>query len=71
MELLGQPLSIQNTDSRNWLVTSPSAVSTSGGETISFTVAVPRDGDLSIAEIQVKALRRAVELLTLAIPPAG
>lgn len=63
MKLLGMPFSIQNTDGPDWLVTWQDAVRTTQGESISFTVAIPRRADLSIAEVQRYAAKRAVELL--------
>jgi hypothetical protein len=71
MEFIGQPFSIQTTTGPSWLVTWRDAVRhTVEGElleTVSFTVAVPRNGDLSVSEVQTFALKRAVELLQMAI----
>lgn len=71
MELLGTPFIIQNTKGRQWLVTWNDAV-THGTkdevyERISFTVSIPRKANLSIEEVQVYALKRAEELLQVAI----
>ena len=68
MKLLGQPFSIQNTDAHIWLVSWQGAVAdTATGEAVSFTVAVPRQADLSIEAVQKYALKRGVELLQQAI----
>lgn len=70
MKLLGQPFTIQNTD-EGWLVNWPNAVMHGDAnnpiETISFTVALPRSANLSIAEVQTFALKRAQELLQTVI----
>lgn len=67
MKYLGSPFSIQNTDGPDWLVTWQDAVVTTPmGETVSFTVAIPRSANLSMAEVQKYALKRAVELLRTA-----
>jgi hypothetical protein len=70
LELLGSPVVLQNTTGKDWLVTWAPAVTTSVGELVSFTVAIPRKAELSIAEIQRFALKRAVEILQDAIDPA-
>lgn len=66
MEYLGQPFVIQNT-SEGWLVTWTDAVQhgpkDAPNETVSFTVLLPRRGDLTISEVQTYALKRAEELL--------
>lgn len=62
MELLGQPVLIQNTDGNFWLVTCSDLVTTTQGEAVSFTTAVPRGGQ-SMAEIQRQAAQKAIELL--------
>lgn len=62
MELLGRPVLIQNTDERVWLVTCDDLVTTTQGEAVSFTTAVPQ-GTQSLAEIQRQAAQRAIELL--------
>jgi hypothetical protein len=72
MEYLGQPFQIQNTADRGWLVTWSDAIGvrTEDGEpveSVSFTVALPRRADLTIAEVQTYALKRAVELLQVLI----
>lgn len=71
MELLGQPLIIQNTAEHGWVVTWTDAVRHWSGdelvETVSFTVALPRRADLTIAELQTFAMKRAAELLQVAI----
>jgi hypothetical protein len=76
MELLGQPFLIQNTADHGWLVTWTDAVArrTADGEaieTVSFTVALPRRSDLTIAEVQTFAVRRAMELLRTLIQAPG
>ena len=72
MKYLGSPFSIQNTDGPDWLVSWQDAVvTTPTGETISFTVAIPRSANLSMAEVQQYALKRAVELLQNAIRHPG
>lgn len=63
MKLLGQPFVLQNTDGPDWLITSDAAVTTSQGESVSFTVAVPRRADLPVVELQRLAVLRAKELL--------
>lgn len=67
MKLLGTPFVIQNTEGPTWLVTWSDAVSSTDGETISFTVEIPRSAHLSLAEVQTYAIKRAVELLQVAI----
>lgn len=71
MELLGQPFIIQNTVEHGWLVTwNDVALHRSNGEvfeSMSFTVALPRNANLSIAEVQTYALKRAAELLQVVI----
>jgi hypothetical protein len=71
MKLLGQPFSIQNTAEHGWLVTWTDAVvhrvDGEPVEAISFTVAVPRNVNLSMSDVQTYALKRAVELLQVAI----
>ena len=67
MANLGQPFIIQNTDGPTWFVTWRDAVSTDAGETVSFTVEIPRRADLTLAEAQKYAMKRAVELLQIAI----
>lgn len=66
MEALGQPFVIQNT-SEGWRVTWTDAVlqgsETQIKESVSFTVMLPRRADLTIAEVQTFAAKRAVELL--------
>ncbi|NDZ11515.1 hypothetical protein C7T35_01280 [Variovorax sp. WS11] len=66
MEFLGQPFGIQNT-SEGWLVTWNDAVlhgpKGAPDESVSFTVLLPRRADLTIAEVQTYALKRAAELL--------
>lgn len=69
MEYLGQPFAIQNTADHFWLVTWGDAVSikTESGlqvESVSFTVSIPKRANLTIAEVQRHALKRAVELLS-------
>lgn len=69
MELIGTPVTIQNTP-RAWLVSWPDAVrhgpeSEPDLENVSFTVAIPRNAKLTIEEVQTYALKRAVELLQL------
>lgn len=71
MELIGQPLEIQNT-SDGWLVTWTDAVkhgtkAAPDIERISFTVLLPRAAYLTIAEVQTYAMKRAAELLRVAI----
>lgn len=68
MAKLGQPFVIQNTDGPTWFVTWTDAVKSSTGETVSFTVEIPRRADLTLAEAQSYAMKRAVELLQYAIP---
>lgn len=68
MNLLGQPFQIQNTTGPNWLVTWHHAARISNErdetlESVSFTVAIPRQSHLTIEELQRHALKRAQELL--------
>lgn len=64
MENLGEPFSIQNTTGADWLVTWRDAVTLRAtGESVSFTVAIPRNAELSISEVQRYAMKRAVEIL--------
>ena len=63
MKLVGMPFSIQNTDGQHWLVTWQNAAHNPDGESISFTIAAPKNSGLSVADIQQFALRRAIELL--------
>ncbi len=71
MEIIGQPFVIQSIANRGWLVTWTDAV-THGAldnphESVSFTVEIPRRADLTIAEVQTYAAKRAVELLQVLI----
>lgn len=63
MAFLGKPILVQNTDGPHWYISFEAALKTDAGEVVSFTVAVPRNGALSISEIQTFALKRAVEIL--------
>lgn len=63
MKLVGNPFAIQNTDGPNWLVRWEDAITTTDGEAVTFTVAIPRQANLPIAEAQRYAMQRAVELL--------
>lgn len=63
MNFLGQPVVVQNTDGPNWLVTWNSALTHAEHESVSFTVAVPRRAELTIAEVQRYAIKRAIQLL--------
>lgn len=65
MKLVGQPLIIQNTDGNSWMVTWENAVTSSTGETISFTVEVPRSAEISVIDVQRLAIKRAAEMLTV------
>lgn len=68
MKYLGSPFSIQNTDGRDWLVSWQDVIADAeNGENVSFTVAIPRQADLSIESVQKYALKRGVELLQQAI----
>lgn len=66
MKRQGNPFTIEGTDSDSWLVTWPDAIN-GNGENMSFTVAIPRGPNLTIEEVQAHALKRAQELLRLAI----
>lgn len=66
-EKLGTPFVIQNTTGSTWLVTWEDAATTSAGEAISFTVEIPRSANLTLAEVQKYALKRAAEILQVAI----
>ena len=68
MNFLGTPISIQNTDGRNWLVTWKDVVTTDAGESVSFTVAIRRDGNMTITDMQQHAVRTAIELLQATLP---
>lgn len=74
MEFLGSPFRIQNT-TEGWLVTWEDAVShgpkDAPNEFVSFTVMLPRRADLTIAEVQTYALKRAAELLQHVIAGAA
>lgn len=63
MKPLGAPIVIQNTDGPQWFITWNDAVAHTVGESVSFTVAVPRSANLSISEVQRYAIKRAIELL--------
>lgn len=63
MKLKNHPFSIQDTDQDFWLVTWLEAAKNPNGEAISFTVAVPKNTGLSVADIQQFAMRRAIEIL--------
>ncbi|WP_158534259.1 hypothetical protein [Paracidovorax avenae] len=67
MANLGQPFVIQNTDGPTWFVTWRDAVETPAGETVSFTVEIPRSANLTLGEAQRFAMKRAAELLQIAI----
>lgn len=69
MKLLGQPFIIQNT-SQGWIVQWTDAVRITDQddntlESVSFTVRLPRKADLTIEELQIFALKRALELLQM------
>ena len=71
MNLLGQPFIIQNT-TEGWIVQWADAVRITDPhdntlESVSFIVRLPRKADLTIAEVQTFALKRAEELLQNAI----
>jgi len=71
MKLLGEPFIIQNT-SQGWLVTWNDAVRITSEldetlESVSFTVRLPRQANLTILEAQNFAMKRAEELLRIAI----
>lgn len=71
MKSLGQPFVVQNTD-LGWQVTWTDAI-THGteaqpdNERVSFTVMLPKRAELTIAELQTFALKRAAELLQVLI----
>lgn len=66
MENLGQPFLIQNT-TEGWQVTWTEAIKVGTAlevkESVSFTVVIPRRADLTIEEVQLFAVKRAIELL--------
>lgn len=68
MENLGQPFVIQNT-SEGWQVTWNDAVKAGTDfqtkESVSFTVVIPRQANLTISEVQKFAVKRAIELLKM------
>ena len=63
MQLIGGPVTVQNTDAGHWLVTMHDAVTTTAGESLSFTVAVHRKGDAKLSEVERQAAKRALEML--------
>ena len=68
MKLLGQPFSIQNTDGPNWLVTWPDAATDrDNGDTVSFTVSIPRNAQIPMHEVQRVALKQAIQMLQAAM----
>lgn len=76
METLGRPFVLQNTKTHGWIVRWDNAieVTTEAGElieSVSFTVAIPRQATLTIEETQQFALMRAAELLQKMIHRAG
>lgn len=66
MKLIGRPMSIQNTDGPDWLVTCDNVVTVTTGESVSFTVLVPRSG-AGMGEIQQQAVKAAIALLQKAL----
>lgn len=77
MKPIGQPLVIQNTQDLGWLVTWDDAVTSSNeagevSERVSFTVAVKRDPNATLQQVQDRAVMRALELLQIFVArPAG
>lgn len=63
MKTIPPNISIQNTDGERWLISSSDVIATSNGETIAFTVAVPRSTG-SVHQLTLAAIRRAIEVLT-------
>lgn len=63
MNLIGGPVTVQNTDAGYWLVIMQDAVTSTAGESVSLTVAVPKDPAATLAAIQARAARKAIEHL--------
>lgn len=63
MKLKDPRITVQNTDTQDWLLSADGLVSANNGlETISFTVAVPRSND-SLPALTNHAIERAIFLL--------
>lgn len=75
MEYLGQPFTIQNTEQHGWQVTWPDSVirriDGEPVESISFTVLIPRNPNLTMEDVVAFSRKRAVELLQEAIRLSG
>jgi len=65
MQPIGRPMTVQNMDSGEWMVTIPDVVTTSSGEGVSLTVAVRRDPSLTLQQVEDAAVDRAIDLLKL------
>lgn len=71
MNFIGRPVTVQNTDSGDWMVSIDSAASTTNGESVSIVVAVRRDPYATLPDIESRAVARAIALLQMlqAAPP--
>lgn len=63
MSFIGSPVTIQNTDSGEWVVRIENVASTTRGESVSIAVALRRDPYATLPDIQSRAVARAIELL--------
>lgn len=63
MQLIGGPITVQNTDAGCWLVTMQDAVTSTAGESVTLTVAVPRNPAITLPQLQRLAAQKAIELL--------
>jgi hypothetical protein len=70
MEYIGAPLTIQNTAEHGWLVTWPDSVvhliDKEPVESVSFTVLIPRNPNLTMEDVVSFSRKRAIEILQAA-----
>lgn len=69
MTRLTAGMSVQVEDIAHWRVTCNEVVS--GAETVSFTVVIRRKENATVGDVQVFAMRRAMELLEATIQSAS
>jgi hypothetical protein len=71
MEYIGAPFTIQNTEEHGWLVTWPDSVvhliDQEPVESVSFTVLIPRNPNLTMEDVVSFSRKRAIEILQAAV----